>query len=132
MMPSRFSLSVLALTFLSAPAFAAPHPLPAKAPANVVYGPADYMQQAEAAKAKGDMDLAIRLAQAAIVADPAKPQSYDLLGDFYAGEGQSDFARFYYNEALGIDPSDGPAGRGIAGLDHGGAEQAAEAATPGK
>ena len=43
------------------------------------------MRQAQAASAKGDTDLALRLAQAAIVADPARPATYDALGDVYAG-----------------------------------------------
>lgn len=111
---------------------AAQHPSLAAPNAGAANDAAGLMRQAEAAKTKGDMDLALRLAQAAIVADPARPQAYDLLGDLYAGEGEGGFARFYYNEALGIDPADSGAGRGITELDHGGNQQAAEATPPGK
>lgn len=112
---------------------AATRPTPARpAPVPVAVSADDLMHQAQAASAKGDKDLAFRLAQAAIVADPAKPATYDLLADLYAGEGDGDFARFYYSEALGIDPSDASATRGTAELDHGKAQQAAEAAAPAK
>lgn len=130
---------ILALAVLAAPGFfpaaswAAPRPLPAKpAPASAALSADALMRQAEEAKAKGDKDLAFRLAQAAIVADPAKPQTYDLLADLYAGEGQGDFASFYYGEALGIDPSDPTAGRGMAELSHNGDQRAAEATPPPK
>src|SRR5581483_6456329 len=119
-LPLIFAVSLLAL-----PAVAATRPAPAKlapakpgpAPGTVSAG--DLMRQAQDASAKGDKDLALRLAQAAIVADPAKPQTYDLLGDLYAAEGQGDFASFYYGEALSIDPSDAAAARGTAELDRG-------------
>jgi Flp pilus assembly protein TadD len=134
---SRDSL-ILALVLLAVPAMAATRPTsvkpaPAKAaPAPAVISADDLMRQAEAAGAKGDKDLAFRLAQAAIVADPAKPATYDLLADLYAGDGDGDFARFYYSEALGIDPSDSGAAKGTAELDHARAQQAAEAAAPVK
>lgn len=129
---SRDSL-ILALALLAAPAMAATRPAPVKpAPAPLVVSADDLMRQAQGASAKGDKDLAFRLAQAAIVADPAKPATYDLLADLYAGEGDGDFARFYYSEAQGIDPSDAGAARGTAELDHGKAQQAAEAAAPAK
>ena len=66
------------------------------------------------------------------VADPAKPATYDLLADLYAGAGQGDYASFYYGEALGIDPSDAAATRGTAELARNGNQRAAEAATPVK
>jgi len=124
---------ILTLVLLAAPAMAATRPAPAKpAPAPIAVSADDLMRQAETASAKGDKDLALRLAQAAIVADPAKPATYDLLADLYAGDGDGDFARFYYGEALGIDPSDASATKGTAELDHGKAQQAAEAAAPVK
>lgn len=134
---TRFSL-MLCLTLPSAllamPVMAAtPHALPARAaPVAAQAGAEDLMRQAGAASAKGDKDLAIRLAQAAIVADPAKPQTYDLLADLYAEQGQSDFASFYYNEALGIDPSDAAATKAVAELNRDGNQQAAEATAPSK
>jgi tetratricopeptide (TPR) repeat protein len=124
------------LVLLAAPAMAAPphkQPLPGKEPpAAAALSADDLMRQAQAASAKGDTDLAFRLAQAAIVADPAKPATYDLLADLYAGAGQGDYASFYYGEALGIDPSDAAATRGTAELARNGNQRAAEAATPAK
>ena len=65
-----------------------PSPLPAKPAANRLRRTRrcadDLMRQAQAATAKGDTELALRLAQSAIVADPARPASYDALGDLYA------------------------------------------------
>jgi tetratricopeptide (TPR) repeat protein len=127
---------MFALVLLAAPAMAAtPHkqPLPGKEPpAAAALSADDLMRQAQAASAKGDTDLAFRLAQAAIVADPAKPATYDLLADLYAGAGRGDYASFYYGEALGIDPGDAGATKGTAELDHGKAQQAAEATAPVK
>ena len=72
---------------------------------------------AHAAEAKGDTELALRMAQSAIVADPARPGSYVALGDIYAGEHQPQSARVYYDEALGIDPSYPAALKAVAVLD---------------
>jgi tetratricopeptide (TPR) repeat protein len=127
---------IFTLAVLATPATAATRPAPAKpASAKPALVPAtvsaeDLMRQAQDASAKGDKDLALRLAQAAIVADPAKPQTYDLLGDLYAAEGQGDFAGFYYGEALSIDPSDPAAAKGTAGLARGNDQRAAEATPP--
>jgi tetratricopeptide (TPR) repeat protein len=77
----------------------------------------DLVRQAQAAKSRGENDLALRLAQAAIVADPARPASYDALGTLYASGGDSDFARFYFNRALSIDPTDADAVKSVAALD---------------
>ena len=63
------------------------------------------LSQAHDAIGKGDTERAVRLAQSAIVADPARPASYVALGDIYAQAGQPDYARSYYDEALGIDPA---------------------------
>jgi Tfp pilus assembly protein PilF len=129
---TRFPL-ILALAVLVTPAMAATRPAPAKpAPALVAISADDLMRQAQAASAKGDSDLALRLAQAAIVADPAKPATYNLLADLYVGAGQGDYASFYYGEALGIDPSDAAATRGMAQLNRNGNQRAAEAVTPAK
>ena len=119
---------IFALAVMATPAMAAPRTLPARpAPAPAAASAEDLMRQAQAASAKGDKDLALRLAQAAIVADPAKPATYDLLGDLYAQEGQGDFASFYYSEALGIDPSDPAAAKGTAQLSRANDQRAAEA-----
>ncbi len=125
---------ILALTILSAPAFAAkPHAVakpqvPVSAPVSA--DPAgDLMHQAQAAQTGGDKDLAIRLAQSAIVADPARPATYDALGDLYAANGEADYARFYYAEALAIDPADADAAKAMAALDHTDSQRAAKADT---
>lgn len=68
----------------------------------------------KAAEHAGEHGRAERLAQAAIVADPARASSYTALGDLYLHGNQSDFASFYYDEALAIDPSDPAARHGLA------------------
>ena len=68
------------------------------------------------AQARGEAELAVRLAQSAIVADPARPGSYVALGDLYAAAGQGEFARSYYDAALQIEPTDVEAQRAIAAL----------------
>ena len=119
---------IFALAVLAVPAMAATRPAPAKpAPAPVAITADDLMRQAQEANSKGDRDLALRLSQAAIVADPAKPATYDFLAGLYAGEGQNDYASFYYSEALGIDPSDAAATRATAQLNHTDTQRAAEA-----
>lgn len=76
------------------------------------------LTQAHEAESKGQSELALRLAQSAIVADPARPGSYVALGDIYAKNGQADFARTYYDEALNIDPSEASALKALAALNH--------------
>jgi Flp pilus assembly protein TadD len=98
----------LALCLFAAPVSAAPShtdPVPA------------LLGEAHAAQTRGEFELALRLAQSAIVADPARPTSYVALGDIYAGAGQQDYARTYYNEALSIDPAEPSALKAIAALD---------------
>jgi len=125
----------LALICLSVPAMAAaPRKAAAKPPAAVVQpAPAlsadDLMRDAQAAQARGDHDLALRLAQSAIVAAPSRPGVYTVLGDLYAANGDADFARFYYRQALSIDPVDASATRAMAALDRGETQQAAKAGT---
>jgi Tfp pilus assembly protein PilF len=122
-----------ALILLAVPAFAAaPHrtakpPAPVEAPVSA--DPAgDLIGQAQAAHAKGEKELAVRLAQAAIVAAPARPATYNALADLYAADGDADYARFYYREALNIDPTDGDATKAMAALDRDG-DQTAKADT---
>jgi tetratricopeptide (TPR) repeat protein len=79
----------------------------------------------QAASGRGETELALRLAQAAIVADPARPGSYVVLGDIYAGSGQPDYARSFYESALGIDPSEPNALKALTALDHGSTVNAA-------
>jgi tetratricopeptide (TPR) repeat protein len=133
-MNSRHDSIILALLLLATPALAAKHHTPAKpkAPptAPVSTDPAgDLINQAQAAQTNGDRDLAVRLAQAAIVADPARPAAYDALGDLYAANGDADYARFYYGEALAIDPADAGATKAISDLEHGDGQRAAKADT---
>jgi tetratricopeptide (TPR) repeat protein len=72
------------------------------------------LAKSRAAEQAGKRDAALRFAQAAIVADPARAASYTALGDLYLHASQSDFASFYYSEALAIDPQDPAAQRGLA------------------
>ena len=125
---------ILALFLLVAPAFAAAprHAAKPSAPveAPVSADPAgDLIGQAQAARARGEKELAVRLAQAAIVADPARPATYKVLGDLYAADGDADYARFYYLEALNIDPTNGDATRAMAALDRNDGQRAAQADT---
>ena len=128
------ALMCLALNCLSvsamaaAPRKAAKPQAPAATPAPIVSAD-DLMRDAQAAQAKGDHDLALRLAQSAIVAAPSRPATYTALGDLYAAGGDADFARFYYSQALQIDPADAEATRAMAALDHSENRQAAKAGT---
>jgi Tfp pilus assembly protein PilF len=83
--------------------------------------------QAQDAQVRGEHELALRMAQAAIVADPSQPASYVALGDIYAQQGQKEYARSYYDLALEIDPQDAAALKAIAVL---GDTTKAAAATP--
>jgi tetratricopeptide (TPR) repeat protein len=150
-MKTRDSLTAVLLLALCAPASAATAKPPAKAPASVktpapvktavnppakpapappepLLPPADPVQlvtQARAAAARGETDLALLLAGSAIVADPARPSSYDALGDLYAAGKQPEFARNFYDKALAIDPADAAAAKAIAALDRAGDKTAA-------
>ena len=99
-----FAVLLLSTAALSTGLCAAPvkHPKPVEQPVTVE----SLLTQAHDAIGKGDTDLAVRLAQSAIVADPARPTSYVALGDIYAQAGQADYARSFYDEALGIDPAE--------------------------
>jgi Flp pilus assembly protein TadD len=94
-------------------AFAAPKP-PVKAEAPLTVEA--LLTQAHAAVTKGDTELAVRLAQSAIVADPARPTTYVALGDIYAEAGQPEYARSFYDAALGIDPAQPAALKAISAL----------------
>jgi Flp pilus assembly protein TadD len=72
--------------------------------------------QSRLAATQGQPELAERLAQAAIVAAPAQPKAYIALGDVYAGAGQRDYARSYYEQALAIDPQEPAALKALAAL----------------
>ena len=113
---------VLALALLAMPAFAAapkkPVAKPPVAAATPVYSAADLIDQAQAAQSRGEKELAVRLAQSAIVANPALPAAYNALGDLYAADGDADYARFYYRGALTIDPTDADATKAMAALEH--------------
>ena len=95
----------------------AKHPKPAAAVEQPVTVES-LLSQAHDAVGKRDTELAVRLAQAAIVADPARPRSYVALGDIYAEAGQPDYARSFYDQALGIDPADADALKALTTLDH--------------
>jgi Tfp pilus assembly protein PilF len=91
-------------------------PVPTARPAPAAADPDSLLDQAREAQGRGDMELAFRLAQAAIVADPSRPSSYVALGDLYSLQGQVDYARTYYDAALQIDPADAAALRAEAAL----------------
>ena len=99
---------------------AAKAPVPAKATAPEPPITAEsLLTRSQAATGRGDIDLALRLAQSAIVADPARPSSYVALGDIYAQAGQQDYARNFYDAALGIDPAEPSALKALSALDGG-------------
>jgi tetratricopeptide (TPR) repeat protein len=116
------ALAALILAMSTAYAAPAKAPAPAKTPPPVkVPEPPvtveSLLTQAQAATGRGEIELALRLAQSAIVADPARPSSYVVLGDIYAQAGQPDYARNFYDAALGIDPVDAGALKALAALD---------------
>ncbi len=118
---SSFCLA-LALLLLAVPASAATVTAkkPVK-PAAVVIEPqpdaTSLIAKAREAQNKGETELALRLAQSAIVAAPARTATYIALGDLYAATGQPEFARSYYDAALGIDPFDAAAQKAVAALE---------------
>jgi Flp pilus assembly protein TadD len=118
------AIPILAVLVLAAsPALAAP----AKAP-KVIEAPVtveSLLAQAHAAAGRGETELALRLAQSAIVADPARPSTYVALGDIYAEAGQPDYARNFYDAALGIDPAEPNALKALSALDRGATVNAA-------
>ena len=110
------------LLLLAVPAVAATPakkaaPAPAKAaPAQPVDPVLALLEQSRDAQSRGEAELAVRLAQAAVVAAPAQTDAYVALGDLYAASGQGEFARSYYDAALEIDPADAGAAHAIAAL----------------
>ena len=143
-MKFRDSVLLLAVMALATPAFAATVPAkpvaakpaakkpaaakPAPAPVpDLPVDPVALTGQARVAAARGDTDLALRLAQSVIVATPAQPGAYNLLADIYAGMKQPEAARNYYNLALSIDPADMTATQGLSALDKAGDSRAANA-----
>jgi Flp pilus assembly protein TadD len=107
------ALAVTAL-LLASPAVARVKTAPKASPPVTVES---LLAQAHAASAKGETELALRLTQSAIVADPARPTTYVALGNLYADAGQPDYARSFYESALSIDPADPAALKAIAALD---------------
>ena len=121
-MTSRL-IPLLAILLVSASALStgalaakAKHPKPA-APVEQPVTVDGLLSQAHDAVGKGDTELAVRLAQSAIVADPTRTKSYVALGDIYAQTGQPEYARSFYDQALGIDPADAGALKALAALD---------------
>jgi Flp pilus assembly protein TadD len=122
-MTPRTIPALLAVLLSTSAAVAAPAKTVKEAPVTVE----SLLAGAQAATAKGDVELALRLAQSAIVADPARPASYIALGDVYAQAGQGDYARSYYDAALDIDPVNPTALKAISALDHNRSETTANA-----
>jgi tetratricopeptide (TPR) repeat protein len=120
------AIPLLAVLLLAAgPVFAAPAKPPKPEPPITVES---LLTQAQAATAKGDIELGLRLAQSAIVANPARTGSYVALGDIYAQAGQPEYARSFYDEALGIDPADSGALKALSALNRIPASTASNAA----
>lgn len=112
-MISRTIPLLAVLVLLAAPAVTAPSKPEVETPVSV-----EALQaQAHAAIGKGETELALRMAQSAIVADPRRTSSYVVLGDIYAMAGQPDYARNFYDAALDIDPQDAGALKAINALD---------------
>lgn len=120
---TRRAIPLLAALLLAMPAFAAPpkaasRAKPAKPAIEAPLTADSLIAKARAATQRGDTDLALRLAQAAIVQDPSRPASYVALGDIYAAMGQAEFARSYYDAALAIEPTDPGALKAVAALEN--------------
>jgi Tfp pilus assembly protein PilF len=116
-MISRTIPMMAVLVLLAAPATAAPSKPAAEAPVTAAPVTVESLiAQARSAIGKGETELALRLAQSAIVADPARTNSYVVLGDIYAVAGQPDYARNFYDAALDIDPQDAGALKAINAL----------------
>jgi Flp pilus assembly protein TadD len=122
--PVLAALLLAASPVLAAPAKPSPKP-PAKPSVEIPVTVESLLADAHAAAGRGETELALRLAQSAIVADPKRPGSYIALGDIYAETGQAEFARNFYESALGIDPSEPNALKALSGLDHGSTVNAA-------
>jgi Tfp pilus assembly protein PilF len=120
-LPMNFRAIPVLLLLAASPVLAAPAKPKAEPPVTVE----TLLAQAHAAVGRGETELALRLAQSAIVADPARPGSYVALGDIYAETGQPDYARNFYDAALGIDPSQADALKALSSLGHGSTVNAA-------
>jgi len=112
--PAMIFRTIPVLLLLTNLAYAAPAKAPPPEPPVTVES---LLTQAQAATGRGDTELALRLAQSAIVANPARPGSYIALGDIYAQAGQPEYARNFYEAALGIDPAEPSALKALAALD---------------
>ena len=121
--PALLALILSASIAQAAPAKSAPHKAAAAKPALAKEAKPEppvtvesLLTQAKDAVTKGDTELAVRLAQSAIVHDPARPSSYVALGNIYAAADQPEYARSSYATALDIDPTDAGAQQALAEL----------------
>ncbi|HSZ10544.1 MAG TPA: hypothetical protein VK759_00115 [Rhizomicrobium sp.] len=71
------------------------------------------VHKSHAAESHGKLDNAIMLMQSAMVADPARVDTYVALGDLYRRAHEDAFAQHFYDEALTLDPQADGASRGI-------------------
>jgi tetratricopeptide (TPR) repeat protein len=71
------------------------------------------VHQSRAAESHGHLDSAIMLMQSAMVADPARVETYVALGDLYRRAHEDAFAQHFYDEALTLDPQADGASRGL-------------------
>lgn len=119
MIPLLAAFLLAASPVLAAPASSAKAELPVTVES--------LLARAQAAIGKGETELAVRLAQSAIVADPARPTTYVALGNIYAQAGQPDYARTFYDAALNIDPAEPSALKALSALNRSQPETTARA-----
>src|SRR5690348_5697099 len=108
----RLSHGALFLVLLFVPAAAAGASVPKAKDAQPTAE--SLLAKSRAAEQTGHLEQALRYAQAAIVADPARASTYTALGDLYMRAHDADSAGLYYAEALEIDPADQAAQKGLA------------------
>jgi tetratricopeptide (TPR) repeat protein len=77
----------------------------------------NFLSEAQQAALAGDTLGAVQLYQSAIIYAPAAPEPYNGLAQFYADRDQPDMAQKYYALALGVDPANAEALKGMALID---------------
>jgi len=87
----------------------------------------DFLQRAEEAANRGERLSAIQLFQSAIIYAPKTIEPYLGIADFYAQTDEPALAEIYYGMALGLEPANPPAlkGLGLVALARGDIEEAA-------
>lgn len=73
-----------------------------------------FLQEAEEAASRGENLTALHLFQSAIIYAPRETEPYLGIAEFYAETDQADLAEKYFGMALGLEPANPPALRGLA------------------